>query len=53
VPEAEEEQDEAIRAVAEAELAQAEAQPDGDTSPNDFPFDSSDDDYQPIPQMPP
>jgi hypothetical protein len=53
VLETEEEQDEAIRAVAETELAEAEAQAGGDTSPDDFPSDSSDDDYQPIPQMPP
>ncbi|XP_066351719.1 uncharacterized protein [Miscanthus floridulus] len=46
--------DEAIRAIAEAELAQTEAQPEDDTSSDDdFLSDSLDEDYRPIPHMPP
>jgi hypothetical protein len=45
------EQDEAIRAIAEVELEQLEAQHE-DVVESD-PTDSSDEDYKPIPHMPP
>ena len=51
VPEIATEQDEAIRALAELELAYLEAQQD-DKDEDDL-SDSLDEDYQPIPWMPP
>ena len=45
------EQNEAIRAIAEIELEQLEAQQGDEIEDN--PTDSSDEDYQPIPWMPP
>jgi hypothetical protein len=46
------EQDEAIRTIADTKLAKLEAQRD-DPTLDDLPSDSSDEDYQPIPRMPP
>ena len=51
VPETVAEQDEAVRAIAETELEQLEAQQE-DVVESDL-SDSSDEDYQPIPHMPP
>jgi hypothetical protein len=51
VPETTAEQDEAIRALAESELADLETQPN-DVVKDDL-SDSSDEDYEPIPWMPP
>ena len=51
MPETEAEQDEAIRALVESELANMEAQPD--VEDKDDLSDSSDEDYHPIPWMPP
>ena len=51
MPETTAEQDEAIRAIAETELEHLEAQQD-DVVKSD-PTDSSNEDYQPIPHMPP
>ena len=45
------EQDKAIRAIAEVELEQLEAQQEGVVESD--PTDSSDEDYQPILHMPP
>ena len=47
-----EEQDEAIRGLAEIELVDLEAQQD-DTPLDDLLSDSSDEDYEPVPRMPP
>ena len=51
MPETTAEQDEAIRAIAETELEHLEARQE-DMVESD-PTNSSDDDYQPIPRMPP
>ena len=51
MPEIAAEQDEAVRAIAETELEQLEAQQE-DVVESDL-SDSSDEDYQPIPHMPP
>ena len=51
MPETEAEQDEEIRALIELELVDSEPQQD-DEDEDDL-YDSSDEDYQPIPQMPP
>ena len=51
VLETEAEQDEAIRALVELELADLDPQPDAEDE--DDLFDSLDEDYQPIPWMPP
>jgi len=52
VPESVEEHDEAIRGLAEIELADLEAQQD-DPVPDDLLSDSTDEDYKPLPRMPP
>ena len=51
VPETVAQQDKIIRGVAATEEEELDAQPEGMVESD--PSDSSDDDYQPIPQMPP
>ena len=51
VPETAAQQDETIRGIAATEEEQLDAQQEGMVESD--PSDSSDDDYQPIPQMPP
>ena len=52
IPKIVEEQDEAIRRLADIEIAELKAQQD-DEALDDLPSDSIDEDYRPLPQMPP